>query len=124
MSGGQRQRVAIARALGGEPAMLLADEPTASLDKKSGREVVDRMQSLAREQGTTILLVTHDTRILDVADRVVHLEDGRLSTFTDAVIASNQQMMKTQADNRQKQAIGDIFGESDEAGFRDMFDDA
>jgi len=104
--------------------MLLADEPTASLDKKSGREVVDRMQSLAREQGTTILLVTHDTRILDVADRVVHLEDGRLSTFTDAVIASNQQMMKTQADNRQKQAIGDIFGESDEAGFRDMFDDA
>ncbi|MDT8450099.1 MAG: ATP-binding cassette domain-containing protein [Wenzhouxiangellaceae bacterium] len=123
MSGGQRQRVAIARALAGEPAMLLADEPTASLDKKSGRDVVDRMKSLAREQGTTILLVTHDNRILDIADRIVHLEDGRLSTFTDAVIASNQQMMKTLADSRQKQAIGDVVGELDEAGFRDMLDE-
>ncbi|MFT7090554.1 MAG: putative ABC transport system ATP-binding protein, partial [Candidatus Azotimanducaceae bacterium] len=66
LSGGQRQRVAIARALAAEPAMLLADEPTASLDKDSGREVVEHMQRLAREQGTTILLVTHDNRILDV----------------------------------------------------------
>ena len=72
LSGGQRQRVAIARALVGEPAMLLADEPTASLDKQSGREVVDRMKFLAREHGTTILLVTHDNRILDIADRIVH----------------------------------------------------
>ncbi|HEY0915832.1 MAG TPA: ATP-binding cassette domain-containing protein, partial [Solimonas sp.] len=82
LSGGQRQRVAIARALAGEPKMLLADEPTASLDKQSGREVVDRMKALAKEQGCTILLVTHDNRILDVADRIVHLEDGKLSNFT------------------------------------------
>ncbi|MFT4798348.1 MAG: putative ABC transport system ATP-binding protein, partial [Candidatus Azotimanducaceae bacterium] len=82
LSGGQRQRVAIARALAAEPAMLLADEPTASLDKDSGREVVEHMQRLAREQGTTILLVTHDNRILDVADRIVHLEDGELMSFT------------------------------------------
>ena len=63
LSGGQRQRVAIARALVAEPAMLLADEPTASLDRKSGREVVERMKILAKERGTTILLVTHDNRI-------------------------------------------------------------
>jgi len=81
------------------------------------------MQSLAREQGTTILLVTHDNRILDIADRIVHLEDGRLSTFTDAVIASNQQMMKTLADSRNKQAIGEVVGELDETGFRDMLDE-
>ena len=105
LSGGQRQRVAIARALASEPAMLLADEPTASLDKKSGREVVDRMKALAKEKGTTILLVTHDNRILDIADRIMHLEDGRLSTFTDAVIANNRQMMEMLAANRQKQSI-------------------
>ncbi|NEZ02658.1 ATP-binding cassette domain-containing protein [Wenzhouxiangella sp. XN201] len=123
MSGGQRQRVAIARALVGEPDMLLADEPTASLDKQSGREVVDRMQSLAREKGTTILLVTHDNRILDIADRIVHLEDGRLSTFTDAVIASNEHMMKTLAESRQKQPIAEVVADLDESGFRDMLDD-
>jgi len=120
LSGGQRQRVAIARALAAEPAMLLADEPTASLDKKSGRDVVDRMKTLAKEKGTTILLVTHDNRILDIADRIVHLEDGKLSTFTDAVIANNQHMMQTLAENQQKQPLDDIIGELDEAGFRDF----
>lgn len=78
LSGGQKQRVAIARALVAHPAILLADEPTAALDSKSGRDVVNLMQKLAREQGSTILLVTHDNRILDIADRIVHLEDGRL----------------------------------------------
>ena len=78
LSGGQKQRVAIARALVSHPAIVLADEPTAALDSKSGRDVVNLMQKLAREQGSTILLVTHDNRILDVADRIVHLEDGRL----------------------------------------------
>ena len=78
LSGGQKQRVAIARALVAHPAIVLADEPTAALDSKSGRDVVNIMQKLAREQGSTILLVTHDDRILDVADRIVHMEDGKL----------------------------------------------
>ena len=78
LSGGQKQRVAIARALVAHPAIVLADEPTAALDSKSGRDVVNLMQKLAKEQGSTILLVTHDNRILDIADRIVHLEDGKL----------------------------------------------
>lgn len=120
LSGGQRQRVAIARALAAEPSILLADEPTASLDKESGREVVDRIKVLAKEKGTTILLVTHDNRILDVADRIVHLEDGRLSTFTDSVIANNQLMMRTLAENRQKQSLDEVIDKVDEKGFRDL----
>lgn len=79
LSGGQKQRVAIARALAPEPRLVLADEPTAALDSKSGREVVNIMQDLAKEQGCTILMVTHDSRILDIADRVIHMEDGWLT---------------------------------------------
>jgi putative ABC transport system ATP-binding protein len=78
LSGGQKQRVAIARALVSHPKIVLADEPTAALDSKSGRDVVNLMQQLAKEQGCTILLVTHDNRILDIADRIVHMEDGHL----------------------------------------------
>ena len=78
LSGGQKQRVAIARALVGHPKIVLADEPTAALDKKSGRDVVELMQKLAKVQGCTILLVTHDNRILDIADRIVSMEDGHL----------------------------------------------
>jgi putative ABC transport system ATP-binding protein len=80
LSGGQKQRVAIARALVSQPKLILADEPTAALDSKSGRDVVDLMQKLAKEHHCTILLVTHDHRILDIADRIIHLEDGRLSS--------------------------------------------
>jgi putative ABC transport system ATP-binding protein len=120
LSGGQRQRVAIARALVSEPKIVMADEPTASLDKESGREVVDRMRMLAKEHGTTILLVTHDNRILDIADRIVHLEDGRLSTFTDAVIANNQHMMRMLAANRQKQPLGEMVDGLDEHQFREL----
>jgi putative ABC transport system ATP-binding protein len=79
LSGGQKQRVAIARALVSYPKLLLADEPTAALDSRSGRDVVNIMQALAKEQSCTILLVTHDNRILDIADRIVNLEDGRLT---------------------------------------------
>lgn len=78
LSGGQKQRVAIARALVSHPKLVLADEPTAALDKKTGRDVVNLMQRLAKEQGCTILLVTHDNRILDIADRIVEMEDGHL----------------------------------------------
>jgi putative ABC transport system ATP-binding protein len=123
LSGGQRQRVAIARALVSEPAMLLADEPTASLDKDSGREVVERMKVLAKEHGTTILLVTHDNRILDIADRIVHLEDGCLSTFTDSVIANNKQMMEMLATNRQKQPVNELVDQLDETQFRELLQD-
>ncbi|MEA5448473.1 ATP-binding cassette domain-containing protein [Leptolyngbya sp. CCNP1308] len=80
LSGGQKQRVAIARALVNQPQLILADEPTAALDKKSGRDVVTLMQHLADEKGCTILMVTHDNRILDVADRIINLVDGRLES--------------------------------------------
>ena len=78
LSGGQKQRVAIARALVSHPSIVLADEPTAALDKKTGRDVVNLMQRLAKEQHCTILLVTHDNRILDIADRIIKMEDGKL----------------------------------------------
>jgi len=93
LSGGQRQRVAVARALAGGPRLVLADEPTASLDRASGREVVDLLSKLAKENGCAVLLVTHDNRILDIADRIVGLEDGRISSFTGAVMSNMRQML-------------------------------
>lgn len=78
LSGGQRQRVAVARALVGEPSLVLADEPTAALDSRSGREVVDLLTGLAREKNCPILMVTHDSRVFDVADRIIRMEDGRI----------------------------------------------
>jgi putative ABC transport system ATP-binding protein len=78
LSGGQRQRVSVARALAAEPGLVLADEPTAALDKVSGHEVVQLLRDLAKSRGVPILLVTHDPRILDVADRIVAMEDGRI----------------------------------------------
>ena len=78
LSGGQRQRVAVARALVASPGLILADEPTAALDRQSGHDVVHLMRDLAKKSGMPILLVTHDPRILDVADRIVSMEDGRI----------------------------------------------
>ncbi|MEP0747041.1 ABC transporter ATP-binding protein [Trichocoleus sp. DQ-A2] len=78
LSGGQKQRVAIARALAGNPQLIMADEPTAALDSHSGHAVIELLRQLAKEGGCTVLMVTHDSRIMDVADRVLHLEDGRL----------------------------------------------
>jgi putative ABC transport system ATP-binding protein len=78
LSGGQRQRVAVARALAREPGLVLADEPTAALDRASGQEVVRLLRDLARSRGVPILMVTHDPRILDIADRIVAMEDGRI----------------------------------------------
>jgi putative ABC transport system ATP-binding protein len=100
LSGGQKQRVAIARALSLKPRVVLADEPTASLDKKSGRDVVDLLRDLARVDGTAVVLVTHDNRILDVADRIIHLEEGRLSSFSEAVKASTQRLLSTLAKSK------------------------
>ena len=78
LSGGQKQRVAIARALAPSPRLLLADEPTAALDKTSGRDVVDLFRQLADDNGAAIVMVTHDNKILDIADRIVTLECGQL----------------------------------------------
>jgi len=78
LSGGQRQRVAIARALVHNPGLILADEPTAALDRQTGHDVVLLMRELAKPSGMPVLLVTHDPRILDLADRVVSIEDGRI----------------------------------------------
>ena len=79
MSGGQKQRVAIARALASDPPILLADEPTAALDSTSGRTVIELLQQLARQHGRAVVMVTHDPRVLTYGDRILHLEDGRLS---------------------------------------------
>jgi putative ABC transport system ATP-binding protein len=78
LSGGQKQRVSIARALAGHPKLVLADEPTSALDSKTGREVIDLLVHLARDQRCPILMVTHDTRIADLADRTIRMEDGRI----------------------------------------------
>ena len=120
LSGGQKQRVAIARALVRAPRIILADEPTASLDKKTGRDVVDLMHDLAKRKGVTVLLVTHDNRILDVADRIIHLEDGRLSSFTHAVIDSTRQMMGLLVEQNQRGELTRRVREMDEESFKDM----
>ncbi|MEO0012251.1 MAG: hypothetical protein RLZZ535_640 [Cyanobacteriota bacterium] len=78
LSGGQKQRVAIARALVGHPKLFLADEPTAALDSQTGKEVIYLLQKLASQQGSAILIVTHDQRILNAGDRIIRIEDGRL----------------------------------------------
>ncbi len=89
LSGGQKQRVAIARALAAHPRLLLADEPTAALDSRTGRDVVVLLHGLAKEQGCGVLMVTHDPRILDLADRVLRMEDGRVvdTASADSVTA-------------------------------------
>lgn len=78
LSGGQKQRVAIARAIAGNPRLIMADEPTAALDSQSGHNVIELLRYLAKEKSCTVLMVTHDPRIVDVADRVAYLEDGVL----------------------------------------------
>ncbi len=78
LSGGQKQRVAVARALVSNPNVIFADEPTAALDKVSGRNFVDMLKTMGRERGATTVMVTHDNRILELADRIITLEEGRV----------------------------------------------
>jgi putative ABC transport system ATP-binding protein len=78
LSGGQKQRVAIARALAGSPDVVFADEPTAALDSESGKRVVSLLHDLAKAQNRAVVVVTHDPRIVDAADHIVHIEDGRI----------------------------------------------
>jgi putative ABC transport system ATP-binding protein len=93
LSGGQKQRAGIARALVNRPRIVLADEPTASLDKQAGRDVVELIEDLAREDGSAVILVTHDNRILDVADRILHLEDGRMKSLSEVVSEGTSRML-------------------------------
>jgi putative ABC transport system ATP-binding protein len=81
LSGGEKQRVAIARAIANDPALILADEPTANLDSHHGAETMRLLRELAKEQGTTVVIVSHDQRLREVADRVLWLEDGQLRTL-------------------------------------------
>jgi putative ABC transport system ATP-binding protein len=78
LSGGQQQRVAIARALANAPTIVLADEPTGNLDLKTGKEIIDLLKQLNRDQGVTIISATHDLKMIDVSDRVVWIRDGRI----------------------------------------------
>jgi len=82
LSGGEKQRVAIARALVNDPAILFADEPTANLDSKIGHEIMRLLRSIAKEQGRSVVIVSHDQRIRDIADRVLWLEDGEFKEMT------------------------------------------
>jgi putative ABC transport system ATP-binding protein len=78
LSGGQQQRVAIARALVHSPKLVVCDEPTAALDAASGRRVMDLLRAVALESGRAVIIVTHDNRIFDLADRILNMEDGRI----------------------------------------------
>jgi putative ABC transport system ATP-binding protein len=86
LSGGEKQRVAIARALVNDPAILFADEPTANLDSKIGHEIMRLLRSIAKEQGRSVVIVSHDQRIKDIADRVLWLEDGEFKEMTTMVV--------------------------------------
>jgi putative ABC transport system ATP-binding protein len=85
LSGGQKQRVALARALAGNPEILLADEPTAALDSHTGRAVLELMCELAHERNRAVVIVTHDSRVAGLGNRLVHLEDGRISSIEQLV---------------------------------------
>ena len=86
LSGGQKQRVAIARALAGDPGIILADEPTAALDSHTGRTVMEMMSDLAHKRGRAVVIVTHDSRVLSFADRIVRIEDGAIANRSQAEI--------------------------------------
>jgi len=105
LSGGQKQRVAIARALVGGPQLVLADEPTAALDGTSGREVVNLLQGLARENACPILMVTHDARVLDIADRIIEMQDGRLTASAESSPSVSEASMKGVYDERHISAV-------------------
>jgi len=122
LSGGQKQRVAIARALVTKPRIILADEPTAALDKKSGREVVEILHKLAKQNDCAILLVTHDNRILDIADRIMTLEDGRISSFTSGMTSNNENLLGAFAKMQRKGEFMRHVGSLSDQKFVELLD--
>jgi len=120
LSGGQRQRVAIARALARRPEIVLADEPTASLDKTTGRAVVEILERLARRDGVTVVLVTHDARILDVADRILTLEDGRLQSLMTSVAGGTQRMLRLLGDDIRRGELEQRLASLDADAFAEL----
>ncbi len=120
LSGGERQRVAIARALARHPKIVLADEPTASLDKTSGREIVELLRQLARRQGCAVLLVTHDNRILDIADRLMTLEEGRLESFSPAPAPDATHLLTVLAHAAEKDQLRMLLESTTEGDFIDL----
>jgi putative ABC transport system ATP-binding protein len=122
LSGGQRQRVAIARALVRRPKIVLADEPTAALDRKTGREVVELIHAIAKKQDCAILMVTHDNRILDIADRVLTLEDGRMISFMAGIVANAGRMLSTFSQLQRKGELRRHVGAMSGKQFLDVLD--
>ena len=98
LSGGERQRVAVARAIANHPALILADEPTANLDSRRGAETMRLLRRLAKEEGATVLIVSHDERLREIADRVLWLEDGRFKELAGLVTDPNCGMRLEPAD--------------------------
>jgi putative ABC transport system ATP-binding protein len=92
LSGGQKQRVAVARALAGDPAIILADEPTAALDSQTGRKLMQMMRDLARQRDRAVVIVTHDSRVLEFADRTIRIEDGLIANPEPPETASTPQI--------------------------------
>lgn len=105
LSGGQRQRVAIARALAVQPALVLADEPTANLDKATGKEILRLMKSINRRLGTTFIFSTHDQKVIDVADRLVRMEDGTVKAL--GVRGTDGEWSMARVRNLSELAVGD-----------------
>ncbi len=97
LSGGEKQRVAIARALMNDPTFILADEPTANLDSKTGRDIMRLLRSIAKEQGRSIVIVSHDQRIKDIADRVLWLEDGTFAQATEMAVDPSEEAARSPA---------------------------
>jgi putative ABC transport system ATP-binding protein len=122
LSGGQKQRVAVARALVRNPRIVLADEPTASLDRKAGREVIDLLYQLARDRGCAVLLVTHDTRILDIADRIVTLDDGHLVSFSSAMAANVGNVLQAFTHLQRSGVLGEHVNSLSTKQFMEMLD--